>query len=1515
MKKKNYAAMAVALVTGGLAARAQAGLYNPANSVQNGTFDYDLNVATPSYSYNQALTGWYHVTGGNNWQSQAQAAVGNAPNQAYGVLSGDGTNPGELFQSIGTFSSNYNVSISLLEAYITGQTGQSVTVSLYSGGTASTTYQNGYGAGYSTNNLVGATLLGSQTIADTGSNSFSSSSFVINTGTAGTKGATLWLDIASSTNDSLTQFAIDSVVASGASTYNAISWTGSVNSNWDSSTANFSNASGGVAYSDNLDVVFGNVAAGKSSINLIGTVMPQSITFNNTSGTYTISGAGSIAGGTSLTKNGAGTMILNTSNTFTGPVAINAGAVILQNGAGLGTSQNVNVSSGATLAFQISGGATVNNATIINGAGVAGEGALLNLSGTNTLNGNVVVASNSTINVASGSLTLIGSMYGTGGLTVTGAGTLYYNALNNMAGDTTVAGGHIMTDWEDSFVGTNLNVSGGGSVVVFGNGGGAIKSTNVNINGGSITAGAGSSLQNGTVNVNSGGVLTLTYSFADEDAVLNINSGGVVNVSGGDAIGYGGAGYQVFNVNITGGTFNIADSQNEGYDTQWNLTGGSITSTGGGYLNIDSASGYTITSLSSGTTSIISAPIGIRSGTLDFVVAQGATANGIDLNVSGTIGQTPGQGGADQGIQKDGEGTLALTGAGTFTGGVTVNAGTLMLGDGTSGHDGSLNSSNQISLNGDSNIVFNTAVLQNFANQISGSGPTNSLTKTGPGTLYLSGSLSYSGTTNVSAGKLYLDGQLVNTSAVNVLSGATLGGLGNIGAPVTLAPGASIEGGQNGSGQLTVQSLSLNGADKLVIGSLSPYASSAAISTGGLSFNGSAITVTVGSVAGAVANTPYQLISFSSESGSTPSYTLSLPRGAVGQVSTVGSSIDLTLSMVGGAYALVWSGTNGTAWNTTTANWKLNGTGSAITYIDNPGDPVVFNDAPGSNQTIAINNGDVHPASVAFNNSTYSYTVTGSNAIAGNTAISLNGTGKVTLSNTNSFTGGITINSGTLSVANDASLGVSTGSVTLNGGTLQLSAPVTLGSSRAIVAGTNGGTIDADGNSVTIPGVISGSGTAGGIILNSSGGSVTVALTATQNTDTGPLTLDSGVTLALGKPGGLYLSSSEDFSTIYVNSGAVLETVSTHVFGYGSSVRPNLVVNGGTIKDLGTDNYLGMTTLTGGTITGTGDYRFQNLIGSSADTVVTLPSSVTSVVSTPTLELVSYGGSSPLDANPVNFNISKGMTSTGVDFQINSVLGSGAQLVKNGNGTMLLAASNTYYGGTTVNAGLLIANQGLAGLGNQSASSTVILGGNPYTFYPIINVNGGAIILRNASFGAVYSELQTGYNGGSWNLGSGLSQTQNAISSTAAGLDPGLIHGVGMLQATRTIIFEGQTLNPGDIALKYTYYGDTNLDGKVDGSDYSTIDNSYNMEHFVNGVPSTSISGWQYGDFNYDGVVDGSDYTLMDNAFNQQGAVLSSQIATTAAQISGGTSAVPEPATISLLGASALGMLARRKRR
>jgi len=111
--------------------------------------------------------------------------------------------------------------------------------------------------------------------------------------------------------------------------------------------------------------------------------------------------------------------------------------------------------------------------------------------------------------------------------------------------------------------------------------------------------------------------------------------------------------------------------------------------------------------------------------------------------------------------------------------------------------------------------------------------------------------------------------------------------------------------------------------------------------------------------------------------------------------------------------------------------------------------------------------------------------------------------------------------------------------------------------------------------------------------------------------------------------------------------------------------------------------------------------------------------------------------------------------------------------------------------------------------------------------------------------------------------------------------------------------FSGQPVTADDVLIKFTYFGDADLDGAVTPIDYSLTDTGFN----------DGLNGWVNGDFDYDGSVTPGDYSLMDTAFAFQGAPL----------VSGGSAgltAVPEPASLGLLAiAGAVRLLGRRQRR
>ena len=171
--------------------------------------------------------------------------------------------------------------------------------------------------------------------------------------------------------------------------------------------------------------------------------------------------------------------------------------------------------------------------------------------------------------------------------------------------------------------------------------------------------------------------------------------------------------------------------------------------------------------------------------------------------------------------------------------------------------------------------------------------------------------------------------------------------------------------------------------------------------------------------------------------------------------------------------------------------------------------------------------------------------------------------------------------------------------------------------------------------------------------------------------------------------------------------------------------------------------------------------------------------------------------------------------------------------------------------------------------------------------------------------GGVYNglqgEVQRAYNFGAWDQPGLTTSMPDAVAGlTTVGIATGeQVRGLG---PTDTDTFAGQTINGASTIAMYTYAGDANLDGTIDGGDYGIIDN------FVQ-VPGAS--GYANGDFNYDGVIDGGDYGIIDNNIQAQGAPFPTSGA--AAGLSGVT-AVPEPSAM-LVFLAPVALAARRRRR
>lgn len=325
--------------------------------------------------------------------------------------------------------------------------------------------------------------------------------------------------------------------------------------------------------------------SGAGTLSLADTLLKVGDSTSTTfSGKITDSGSGA-----TLQKIGSGTLTLSGASTFTGALDLNAGAVVAASSGALGAASTGNdIASGASL--RLTGGITLTETDLaIRGTG-DGTGVLRNLSGNNTLNAAVTLASTATIGSDAGTLNLGGSLdLGSRTLTTTGAGGLQFSgALGGSGGKLIVDGSGTVT-----LSGTAANTFTGSTAINDGTlqlnktaGVNALGGTSVTVGDGSGAAGSASlSLlasnqlaANTSLTINSDGSFRLNNQSESVDklqgsGVVDLGTMGVLTVgtgnsnfsfggsiTGGGTLAKTGTGYMSFNSSISfTGTFSLLD--------------------------------------------------------------------------------------------------------------------------------------------------------------------------------------------------------------------------------------------------------------------------------------------------------------------------------------------------------------------------------------------------------------------------------------------------------------------------------------------------------------------------------------------------------------------------------------------------------------------------------------------------------------------------------------------------------------------------------------------------------------------------------------------------------------------------------------------------------------------------------------------------------------------------------------------------------------------------------------------
>jgi autotransporter-associated beta strand protein len=493
--------------------------------------------------------------------------------------------------------------------------------------------------------------------------------------------------------------------------------------------------------------------------------------------------SGAINGSGSLVQAGAGVLTLLGSNTYTGGTTISAGTLQVGNGAAAGALGTGPMNDSGALVFNLSGAATFAGAISGNGSLTQAGTGVLTLLGNSSFRGSVTISAG-VLQVGNGgsgasiggsisvldngslvfnhtdSTALVGAVSGSGGLTQAGTGLLTLTGGNCYSGSTTISAG-------------TLQVGSGGSGASIDGSSGVLDNGSLVFNHNDCTEFDGVISGSGTLTQTGTGILILTAS--------NTYSGSTTVSAGTLQVGGSGSGEFLRSPSVSLSTTGAAlvFHQSDSLTYSGVVSGsGNLTKAGPGILTLLGNSTYSGgTTISRGTLQVGNGGSNGSIGGSSSVLDNGSLV----FNLNNSVSFSPVVSGSG-GLTQAGAGVLTLLGNNIFSGGATISAGTIQVGNG--GASGSL--TGEVAVAGGGALVLDRS--DNVSMNLSLNGP-GTLVKTASDRLTLTGNSSgFAGPINVVQGELVLAAP-ASMTACTVNSGGTLQFSG---ASYTLGPYATV---------------------------------------------------------------------------------------------------------------------------------------------------------------------------------------------------------------------------------------------------------------------------------------------------------------------------------------------------------------------------------------------------------------------------------------------------------------------------------------------------------------------------------------------------------------------------------------------------------------------------------------------------------------------------------------------------------------------------------------------------